>query len=219
MYAELIEYGPYLLAGYLAFIMGILSPGPNILAIVGTSMGTSRKAGMMMACGISTGSLVWATLAVLGLTAILASFAWFGTVLRIVGGCYLLWLASKYFKAALAGSNLKVTERKTTTSNFNLFAQGFGIQMTNPKAALHWLSIMSLILRPEAPTWVAVAMIVGTGFIAFTGHLAWAFLFSTNKVVAFYASFKKVFDTMLGGFFTLLGFGLILSIFKNGSKV
>lgn len=219
MYAELLEYGPYLVAAYLAFVMGILSPGPNILAIVGTSMGTSRRSGIMVACGISTGSCLWATMAVLGLTVILASFAWFGTVLRVVGGVYLLWLATKYFRAALAGSELKVSERKVTESDFKLYAQGLAIQLTNPKAALHWLSIMSLILRPDAPIWVAAAMIIGTGIIAFVGHISWAVLFSTKGVVGFYQSFKRVIDTALGSFFSVLGFGLILSLFKNGSKV
>lgn len=219
MLTELWEYGPYLIAAYLAFALGILSPGPNILAIIGTSMGTSRKAGMMLACGISTGSIIWAMLAIAGLTAILAGFAWFGSVLRVIGGCYLLWLASKYIRAALAGGLLQVAERKVTTHNLALFAQGLAIQMTNPKAALYWLSIMSLIIRPEAPIWVAIVMILGTGLISFVGHLSWAVLFSTNRVVGFYQKFKKMFDALLGGFFSALGFGLILSVFKNGSKI
>jgi len=218
MGAELLEYGPYLIAAYLAFIMGILSPGPNILAIIGTSMGTSRRAGVMVALGTSSGSIIWATMAVLGLTAILANFAWFGTILRIVGGCYLLWLAAKYFRAAMAGGDLTVTNHKVSKSDWKLFSQGLAIQMTNPKAALHWLSIMSLVLRPEAPIWVAIAIIIGTGIISFTGHLSWAVLFSTNHVVSFYRSFKRIFDTALGAFFGALGLGLILSTLRNGSK-
>ncbi len=219
MHAELLEYGPYLIAAYLAFFMGIMSPGPNILAIIGTSMGTSRRAGVMIACGISTGSLFWATLAVLGLTALLASFSWFGFVLRVVGGCYLLWLASKYFRSALVRADLKVNERKVEKSGAALYLQGLGVQLTNPKAALYWLSVMSIILRPDAPAWVAIAMILGTGIISFVGHVSWAMLFSTHKIVSFYQSFKRVFDTIIGTFFSALGIGLILSIFKSGSKL
>lgn len=218
MHSEVIEYIPYLLVAYAAFGIGILSPGPNILAIVGASMGTSRRAGVAMAFGISTGSVLWATLAVLGLTAILASFAWFGTILRVVGGCYLLWLASKYFRSFRAGNKIEVQPTKVSSSGWKLFLQGLAIQMTNPKAAMHWLSIMSVILRPEAPVWVAVAMIIGTGVIAFGGHLAWAILFSTDRVVGFYQKFKRTFDAVIGGFFTALGVGLILSALKGGSK-
>lgn len=218
MYAEILEYGPYLLAGYLAFVMGILSPGPNVLAIVGTSMGTSRKAGVVVASGISTGSFLWAIFAVLGFTAILATYYWFATTLRIVGGIYLIWLGYNYFKAARAGAKLNVTEQKITSSFWKLYFQGLAIQLTNPKAALYWVSVMSLVLQPNAPNWVAVAMIVGIGIISFTGHISWALLFSTKRVVAFYQSFKKFIDAILGTFFTVLGVGLIIGILKSGSK-
>jgi len=48
----------------LALIMaaGLLagaSPGPATLTIAGTSMQQGRKAGLVLASGISTGSLIW----------------------------------------------------------------------------------------------------------------------------------------------------------------
>lgn len=219
MVEELLQFGPYLLAGYLAFATGILSPGPNVLAIVGTSMGTSRKAGVLVACGISSGSFLWAIFAVLGFTAILSSYYWFATILRIVGGFYLLWLGYNYFKAVWAGKKLEVKARSTEASSFKLLSQGLIIQLTNPKAALYWVSVMSLVLQPNSPTWVAIAMIVGIGVISFSGHIAWAMLFSTERVVGFYQAFKSYIDAVLGTFFSFLGIGLIVSLFKNGSKV
>ena len=42
-----------ILLAYGAFGLGILSPGPNILAVIGTSMSTDRKSGMALAFGIS----------------------------------------------------------------------------------------------------------------------------------------------------------------------
>ena len=77
---------------------------------------------------------------------------------------------------------------------------------------------MSLVLQPNAPSWVAVAMIVGIGIISFLGHIGWALLFSTNAVVSFYQAFKKYIDAALGTFFSVLGASLIVSVFKNGSK-
>ncbi|MEL7088844.1 MAG: LysE family transporter, partial [Planctomycetota bacterium] len=44
---------------------GLLSPGPNILAIIGTSMERGRSAGSALACGIAVGSGLWAVLTVL----------------------------------------------------------------------------------------------------------------------------------------------------------
>ncbi len=43
---------------FAAFSIGMFSPGPNILSIIGTSMAVSRRAGVAQAPGISTGSFL-----------------------------------------------------------------------------------------------------------------------------------------------------------------
>ena len=61
----------------LAFAMGILaigfiSIGPNILAIIGTSMERGRKDGIRLALGVGLGSGLWAMITVTGLTTLLS---------------------------------------------------------------------------------------------------------------------------------------------------
>ena len=101
MTSELFEYLPFLLAGYFAMSLGLVSPGPNILAIVGTSMSVSRRAGVMMAWGVSTGSIIWAVLAVGGVTALMAAYAPVAFALKVAGGLYFIWLGVKYVKAGV----------------------------------------------------------------------------------------------------------------------
>lgn len=67
---------------------------------VGTSMAVSRKAGIALALGISTGSFFWASMTAIGLTALIAAYASVLTVIKIIGGLYLLWLAFKSFRSA-----------------------------------------------------------------------------------------------------------------------
>ncbi len=215
MTAGLLEYGPYLLTAYFAFGIGLLSPGPNILAIVGASMGVSRGTGVAIACGISTGSVIWASLAVFGLTAVLASFAWFAVTLKIVGGLYLLWLAFKYLRSAWHDNAFSAPPARVPASSFVLFCQGLTLQMTNPKAAMHWMAIAALVIRPDAPVWVAVAIVVGNGFLSFAGHIAWALSFSTTGMTRFYQSFKRRIDATIGALLSMLGFGLLFAALKR----
>ena len=49
------------------FAAGFISIGPNIPAIIGTSMERGRKQGASLALGFDTGSGIWATLTVTGL--------------------------------------------------------------------------------------------------------------------------------------------------------
>jgi len=57
------------------FSVGFVSIGPNILAIIGTSMERGRRDGVRLALGVGTGSGVWATLTVAGLTALITAYA------------------------------------------------------------------------------------------------------------------------------------------------
>ena len=57
------------------FAVGFVSIGPNILAIMGTSMARGRRHGIALAVGISIGSGLWAMLTVAGLTALVSAYA------------------------------------------------------------------------------------------------------------------------------------------------
>ncbi len=74
---------------------------------------------------------------------------------------------------------------------------------------------MSLVLRPDVPVWVMAAMIIGNGVVSFGGHIAWAVLFSTARVVAYYGSAKRVVDSVIGTIFGVLGLGLLFAAVKR----
>jgi amino acid exporter len=63
------------LLAYAVALPGFLSPGPNIMAVIGTSLGAGRDAGTALAPGVAAGSLCWGLLGLVGLTALLASHA------------------------------------------------------------------------------------------------------------------------------------------------
>jgi len=60
--SDVALYLPGILLSYSAFLLAIASPGPNILAVIGTSMGVNRRSGMALALGVATGSFTWAVL-------------------------------------------------------------------------------------------------------------------------------------------------------------
>ena len=140
-----------ILLSYAAAVFGLMSPGPNILAVVGTSMGVNRKAGISLALGVSAGALLWGLLTGAGLRALLTAYAPAITVIKVVGGIYLLWLAFKAFRAAASGKGIQVVSPSATQRPIRYFLRGLTVQMTNPKAALTWIAIMSLGLQGGAP--------------------------------------------------------------------
>lgn len=60
---QMSVYLPGIILAYTTFLLAIASPGPNVLAIIGTSMSVGRKSGIALALGVAAGSFCWATLA------------------------------------------------------------------------------------------------------------------------------------------------------------
>ena len=213
---EFLHYAPYLVVFYLAFCVGLFSPGPNILAIVGTSMSVSRRSGVLLACGISTGSFVWASLAVSGVTAMMAAYAPVTVFLKICGGLYLLWLAFGYAgKSSSLPSGGIPSGTDSPHNRIRWYLRGLAVQLTNAKAILSWLALVAIVADSNAPLWVSAAMVLGCTSLAFAGHIAWAYVFSSAQVVARYQQAQKTINGVLAAFFGLLGGNLVIDGIKE----
>lgn len=205
-------YLPGILLAYSAFLLAIASPGPNVLAVIGTSMSVGRGSGSALALGVAMGSLCWAILTSLGLSALLAQYAAALIVIKIVGGLYLLWLAYKAFRNAMSEHDIDAKALAGgPRSAAGYFQRGFVIQMTNPKAALSWIAIISLGLKDDAPLWVGAAIVLGTFILSVALHLTYALAFSSAPMVRAYGHARRWLQGVLGAFFALTGLRLLTS--------
>lgn len=205
-------YLPGIMLAYAAFLLAIASPGPNILAVIGTSMAVNRTSGMALAVGVASGSFTWAVLTVFGLSAVLATYASLLIVIKLFGGLYLLWLAYKSFKSAMSRHDLEAKELDGgRRSPFGYLQRGYIIQMTNPKAALAWIAIISLGLKEGAPLWVGAVIVLGTFALSLIIHLLYAVAFSTPVMVRVYSKARRAIQGVLGAFFALAGLRLLLN--------
>lgn len=161
---------------------------------------------------MAVGSFCWAVLTILGLTALLAAYAGALTAIKIAGGCYLLWLAHKAFKAVAADQDMTAKSLDGgKRTEFGYALRGFTIQMTNPKALLSWIAIISLGLQPAAPFWVGAAIVLGTFALSLSIHALYALAFSTPIMVSLYAKARRAIQATLGAFFAFAGIKLLLS--------
>ena len=125
---------PFLLAS----IALTISPGPDILYVLTQSISNGKKYGNATALGLVSGVLVHTTLIALGVSAVIKQSEVVFSIIKILGACYLLWIAFQVYKApasiAIANSTLK---RKSFIS---LFKQGFVMNVFNPKVTLFFLA-------------------------------------------------------------------------------
>jgi len=83
--------------------------------------------------------------------------------------------------------------------------------MTNPKAALAWIAIISLGLQPDGPLWVAVVIVAGTTLLSILIHAVYALLFSSSGMIRVYGKARRVIQGTLAAFFAFAGIKLLAS--------
>ncbi len=208
---NIYPYLPGILTALGATGLGLMSPGPNVLAVMGTSMSVGRRQGMALAIGVSAGSFCWALATAIGLSSLLTAYAGALTLIKIVGGTYLLWLAFKAFRSAARPYDLEaraIFDGKAA-GPAQYFFRGLTVQMTNPKAALTWIAIMSLGLVADAPVWVAAVIIISTTILSLAAHSLYALAFSTVAMVRTYGKARRWVQGALGLFFAFAGLRLL----------
>jgi RhtB (resistance to homoserine/threonine) family protein len=145
------DFALFVLSGLLLNV----APGPDTLYIVGRSTSHGLRGGMVAALGITAGCFVHIFAAALGLSALLAASATAFTVLKWVGGAYLVWMGV----SMLRGSARTDAERAVPASSDSaltpsyprIFAQGFATNALNPKVALFFLAFLPQFIDPNAP--------------------------------------------------------------------
>jgi threonine/homoserine/homoserine lactone efflux protein len=130
--------------------------------------------------------------------------------LKLVGSAYLAYLAYGAFRKAIHPPTISAVQvpRQSTRA---LFAKGYLLQVTNPKAIAFWLAIAALGATAGAPLWV-IALFVGTMWlISFTCHAAWALALSAAPVRAAYTRARRYIEGALGTFFAFAAYKLATS--------
>lgn len=198
-----------LLLAYAAYFVGTASPGPSNLAIVSIAASHGRKAALMFALGVISGSMFWATVATLGVSAALIAYSQFIIAVKIFGGLYLLWLAFKSGRNALAAETASVLNVERAPRLTSVYSRGAMLHLTNPKAVLVWVSIVAL---SSSSTSSAHSALIGgcaaIGCLVFGGY---AVLFSTDSARRLYVRTRRVLEGCLAVVFGIAGIRLLAS--------
>ena len=188
-----------------AFAVLSASPGPSIMAIMGTSLAHGRRAGIRFAAGVVTGSVIWGVLSAFGTAALLSQAAWMLTGLKIAGGCYFLWMAYKAGRAAL----YNVTIPEGQIGKRRIFMLGLGLHLTNPKAVFSWTTIVILGMPIGAPAHHTFFILAGCAVLAVIINFGYAVVFSNRQVVGAYRKVKRWIDGTLAVIFAFVGVRLL----------
>ncbi len=202
-----MDYLPNLLLAWGLMSMGFISPGPNIMAVIGTSMSKGRPAGLALATGIGFGTGLWAILTVLGFSALISQYAYAVLALKVLGTAYLLYLAWGAFRSAMRAYEPQPSAVELSSNTLYL-RRGLTVQMTNPKAAFYWIAIAAIGVPAGAPLWVPLVLIAVAAALSLIAHWLYALAFSTDRAVRLYTATRRPVQAAIGSFFVFASYKL-----------
>jgi threonine/homoserine/homoserine lactone efflux protein len=196
-----VDFNTWLI--YLVAATGLsLSPGPNSLLALTHGALHGRRMALYTIAGGSLGFVTIIALSMFGIGALLkASLTWL-TILKWVGGLYLVWLGIQVWRAPPI--QVDTTAAEVTTHPAALFRQGFLAAVTNPKGILFFAAFLPQFIDPESSLAVQFVVMAGT-FIA-TEIVTEVFIASVaHRIAAWLARVGRAFNRACGGVFIAIG--------------
>jgi threonine/homoserine/homoserine lactone efflux protein len=158
------HFAVFLVAGLTLLVV----PGPAVLYIVGQSIDGGRRAGVVSALGITTGTLVHIAAAVAGLSALIVSSAVAFDVVRYAGAGYLVLIG---FRRLLTRTDDAAPVERAPDSLRRAYTRGIVVNVLNPKTALFFLAFLPQFVDvSRGHVWLQIA-VLGLTF-AFLGLLS-----------------------------------------------
>jgi len=155
-----MDYALVLFSVFAVFIPALILPGPDFVAVVRSSMTYGTRAGLLTTLGVTLGLCLYATLSLVGLSAILVKYQWLTWAVRMLGGSYLIYLGIKLLRTKPRQIELDQTARPAGKRAI-LF--GFLVTLTNPKAIVLFASVFATAVTASTPTWLMGVMIALVG--------------------------------------------------------
>lgn len=189
------------------FIPALLLPGPDFVAVVRSSLTRGARGGLLTTLGVSTGLGLYATLSLLGLSAVLVEYQWLTWTVRAAGGAYLIYLGIHLLRAKPATFEGD-TARGPVRGNALIF--GFLVTLTNPKAIVLFASVFATAVTASTPGWLMALMIALVVASALAWYATVSLFMSSAPVMRRFARARHWIERAAGVSFVLIG-GRILA--------
>ena len=185
--------------------LGIMSPGPDFLAVSYASVTGLRRSAIAVAAGVVLGNGLWAGAALLGVSTLFALFPSLFLTIKLCGAAYIAWLGIQLLRTArtpLPSGSASPDDPELSA----MFRKGLSTTMANPKAALYYASALSSAAPENASFLLLCPMVATVVVVAVLWFSVVVSILTTPRAGQAFRRFKVYFESVFG--LLLLAFGL-----------
>ena len=139
---------------WLAFVaasaMVVLIPGPTILAIISYAIAHGRRAYIPLVLAVVLADSTALAISLLGVGALLVTSAFWFTVVKMVGGVYLLYLGFNLLRSGAVP--VKLNDNVALESRWKLFVNTYFVTVFNPKGIIFFLAFLPQFVSHDSAT-------------------------------------------------------------------
>lgn len=196
----------------LVHLLAVASPGPDFAMVLRQSIVSGRRPAIYTSVGIGAGILVHVAYCLLGLGLVISRSVMIFNLVKLAGALYLMYVGWLSLRARPAtGISPDIAARKEYLPARRALRIGFLTNVLNPKATLFFLSLFSLVIKPQTPLWAqlvyGVYMALATG-LWFSGL---SLVLTRPAVHGFFTRFGHWAERAMGVVLLALGIRLALA--------
>ena len=192
-----------------------LTPGPVWIAIISRSVTGGLNGAVPLAAGVAIGDIVWPTLAIVGSTALAASYANLLLYLKYLAVIIFVVLGIKL----ITKKNPKVISQNIKLSKSNElagFTAGLLVIIGNPKAALFYLGILPGFFDLSRLTLLdCIVIALVSSLIPFLGNLTLAVMVEKSRQILSSAAAMRKLNILSGYLLIFVGLLILIEAFKH----
>lgn len=199
----MLEWNSVLVVFYI-YIVGVIIPGPNFVAVTHAAISSSRKHALALVAGIVVVNLFWAASALLGLGTVFKLFPWVSFSAKFLGAVYLIWFGGQLIKSAkIKQDNLE--SQSIYNSAFSSFRSGIIVNITNAKSIAFYAAVFSAASPSSGNALTLIGMLGVVLVVATIWYGSVALLLSSPAISILFNKFKAKFNYLCGSTIVVLG--------------
>ena len=192
---------------FLAAVGLSLSPGPNSLLALTHGVLHGRRKTLFTIFGGAFCFVVVMALSMFGIGALLGTSLVWLTVLKWLGGAYLVWLGVQVWRAPPIDVDMAASA--AARRDGSMFSQGALSAMTNPKAILFFAAFLPQFIDPARNLFVQFVVMAGI-FVLIEIGTEWLIASLAHRIKPWLQRVGRRFNQVCGALFAAIGVALPL---------
>ena len=177
----------------------MVTPGPDMVLVMRNTFAGGRGAGLQTSVGILSGNLVHITYCMLGIGLIISQSILAFTMIKYAGAANLIYLGVMSFRSGSETLDTNDIERRRP--NRTWFVQGFVNNLLNPKGALFYLGMFTMVITPETSATTLLVLIISMMLVSASFWLFFVYTldrpFIRNSIARSQQTVSRIFGTLL----------------------